>query len=73
MSGKSSRPSGARLTPRPTVRCGGKPVMSEPFKEMRPARGVRRPMMALTVVVFPAPFGPNRHTVSPAWTSRRTA
>jgi hypothetical protein len=37
---------------------------------MRPADGAKTPNIMLIVVVFPAPLGPNKPTISPALTSK---
>src|SRR6185437_15639582 len=61
-----------RTMPAAQMRCGGRPAMSRPSKTMRPASGRWKPARAANKVVLPAPFGPIRATISPAWTSRET-
>ena len=46
--------------------------MASPLKRMVPAVGGRKPLRRLKQVVFPAPFGPMRPTISPASTVRST-
>jgi len=45
-------------------------VTSVPLSEIRPSFGVKNPVIRLSVVVLPAPFGPIRPTISPGSTSR---
>jgi hypothetical protein len=44
--------------------------MSWPLNRILPARGGVRPIMLLSVVVFPAPFLPKRQTDSACLTSK---
>src|SRR5215470_12303010 len=46
--------------------------MSSPLKVMAPAVGVKKPLSRLKQVVFPAPFGPIRPTISPSPTVMST-
>src|SRR6201996_3771479 len=57
-----------RTMPAAQMRCGARPVMSRPSKEIRPASGRWKPAMAANSVVLPAPLGPIRPTISPAFT-----
>src|ERR687898_2279379 len=58
-----------RTMPAAQMRCGARPVMSLPSKATRPASGAWKPAMAANSVVFPAPLGPIRPTISPWRTS----
>ena len=66
----TSRPSGARATPRETMWEGGFPVTSRPSSRMRPPDGGTRPVMAFSRLDFPAPLAPTMATVSPSATSK---
>ena len=70
MRGKSRLPSGLCAMPRFTIVCGAAPVMSSPWKRIEPWRGLLMPLIARSVVDFPAPFAPISVTISPARTSR---
>ena len=50
-------------------RCGGKAVMSRPFRAMRPVSGGSSPASWEMKVVLPAPFGPITACTSPRRTS----
>src|SRR5882724_2242518 len=58
-----------RTMPAAQILCGASPVMSCPAKATRPASGGWKPAMAANKVVFPAPLGPIRPTISPSRTS----
>src|SRR5262252_3613277 len=47
--------------------------MSCPAKRMVPVSGFTKPVMRLKTVVFPAPFGPMRKTISPSSTWKLTS
>src|SRR5262249_33208403 len=63
------RPSGQWAMPSSRMRRALARVMSSPRKVMRPAAGVSRPEMALSVVVLPAPLAPINVTSSPCFAS----
>src|SRR5262249_59252605 len=46
--------------------CVGRPAIEAPSSVIAPAAGRRYPITVLSVVVFPAPLRPTRHTSSPA-------
>ena len=46
--------------------------MSSPWKRIAPWRGLLMPLIARSVVDFPAPFAPMRVTISPARTLSET-
>ena len=48
---------------------GERPRSDSPASLISPPRGSTRPMIAWSVVDFPAPFGPIRPTISPLPTS----
>jgi hypothetical protein len=50
--------------PRSTMSQEARRVTSSPLKTMRPASGLRILVMRRSSVVFPAPFGPIRPTIS---------
>ena len=52
--------------PRRMRSCVGRSVMSSPKKRMRPAVGMKSPVMALNSVVLPAPLEPRTARRSPA-------
>ena len=60
------RSSGTHAMPRRAMAWAPSPVMSSPRNRTRPGRGRTMPMMALRVVVLPAPFRPMRVTTSPS-------
>ena len=72
MRGNSRLPSGLCEMPRFTTVCGAAPVMSSPWKRIAPCRGLLMPLIARSVVDFPAPFAPMRVTISPARTLSET-
>jgi hypothetical protein len=47
-----------RAMPARAMRCGGSELMRAPSSEIFPAASGASPVVALTSVVFPAPFGP---------------
>src|ERR1700683_1215177 len=51
----------------------GSPERERPSKEISPMSWVSWPHTQLKSVVLPAPFGPTRPTLSPAWTSKVTS
>src|ERR687888_2083232 len=69
---KIRRPSGTCATPRPTISWGGTPTSDAVSSVIVPERGWRRPEIALSVVVFPAPLLPRSATISPRPTSSPT-
>ena len=69
---KSSLPSGTLEMPCLMIRWAGFPWMAAPSKRILPSRGVRRPVMVLRSVVFPAPLLPRIATTSWGWTFRET-
>ena len=48
-------------------------VISFPSKNILPLSGLTRLRMIFKVVVFPAPFGPRKATISPAFTLKETS
>jgi len=58
-----------RATPWWVMRCAGSRTRSRPSKRTDPVVGRRTPEIRLNTVVFPAPFGPTRLTISPSLTS----
>ena len=67
------RPSGVKEMPRRTTDSVGKRVMSAPSSQMCPSVTGAAPMIAASVVDFPAPFGPNRASTSPGRASNETS
>ena len=63
--GKRRRPSGLWAIPLLTIACGLAFVISPPWNRIAPWRGRLRPLIARSVVDFPAPFAPMRVTISP--------
>src|ERR671922_2971089 len=63
------RPSGTSATPRRAIHSGAFPSTDSPATATSPSRAGTRPMIACSVVDFPAPFGPIRPTISPPATS----
>src|SRR5919108_2368034 len=63
------RPSGTSATPRRAIHSGAFPSTDCPATATSPSRAGTRPMIACSVVDFPAPFGPIRPTISPPATS----
>src|SRR5690349_25059666 len=49
---------------------GGRPAISWPSKQIRPASGRRNPLTRLNSVVLPAPFGPMSAVIEPRLTSK---
>ena len=47
-----------RVMPSRALRCGARPVMSSPSKNMRPLSGLMKPDISANSVVLPAPLGP---------------
>jgi hypothetical protein len=72
MRGKSLRPSGLWAMPLFTIVCEEEVVMSVPWKRIAPWRGRLSPLIARSVVDFPAPFAPISVTISPACTRSDT-
>src|SRR5262249_25195527 len=66
MCGNTRRPSGQWAIPRRRISWAASPWISRPSKRMRPAAARTSPEMVRSVVVFPAPLAPSRHTNSPA-------
>jgi len=54
-----------RAIPRFANLCGGSPVTSPPLSRTLPFSGEINPVTTLKSVVFPAPFGPMRPSISP--------
>ena len=46
--------------------------MSPPWNRIVPCRGLLMPLIARSVVDFPAPFAPIRVTISPSFTASET-
>src|SRR5438093_6568100 len=63
-------PSGTSAIPDLAIRSGARRRIDRPERRMSPAAGRTRPMIACSVVLFPAPFGPIRPTISPRPTLR---
>jgi len=61
-----------RVSPMSAILWGGLPVISLPRNRTRPEDGFTKPVMQLTVVVFPDPFGPMMPRISPSPTSKLT-
>jgi hypothetical protein len=61
-----------RTTPRATRRSGEALVMSVPKRRMVPAEGCKMPVIWLTRVVLPAPFGPINAWRAPGSSARFT-
>src|SRR5258705_8012526 len=55
------------------MRCGASPAMLSPARLIVPRSGGWMPVMRLTSVVLPAPFGPMRPRISPAPIVRATS
>src|SRR6516225_1406481 len=53
-------------TPAAAMVCGLRPWISAVFQRIRPALGARIPVIRLSSVVLPDPFGPKIPTISPA-------
>ena len=62
------RPSGTCTRPIGTRSCGGTLVISAPPIVTRPEIRVRRPQMAFSAVVLPAPLAPTRAQIEPPGT-----
>ena len=69
---KVPRPSGTITRPWRTRSHGPWPLMLRPRNSISPAAGGCVPVMALSVVVLPAPLAPIRLTSSPSCTSKDT-
>src|SRR5919197_2400005 len=65
------RPSGTCATPSRATSSGDRRTRSLPSSRMRPVRRTM-PLMARSVVVFPAPFAPSTVTIAPSPTSSVT-
>ena len=72
-SGKTSVIWKVRAMPRQTRRAGSSCVMSSSSNTMRPAVGVRKPLIRLKNVVLPAPLGPITARSSPGSTVIETS
>jgi len=72
MRANTPRPSGTITTPWRTRSQAPWPFTARPWNSMRPSATGCTPMMALSVVVLPAPLAPIRLTNSPACTSKLT-
>ena len=59
-----------RPRPRRARVCGGSAVTSSPNRRTVPSAGRTTPLIALNVVVFPAPFGPMSPVMRPAGAAR---
>ncbi len=68
--GNTPRPSGIVQTPERARASGRAPVTSTPIMWMCPPVGESWPLIAASVVVFPAPFGPSSPTMAPGGTTR---
>ena len=66
MRGKMRRPSGEWAMPIAATSWPGRPVMSRPWKKIRPVRGGTMPEIERSVVVLPAPLEPMSVTISPS-------
>ncbi len=62
-----------RASPARPRRCGLQPVISRPSSSIVPAVGKSNPVIRLTSVDLPAPFGPIRPTTSCRWSSSVTS
>ena len=71
-SAKRRLPSGTSAIPVRAIASGARPRSDSPAKRTSPPRTRTRPMIACSVVDFPAPFGPMRPTISPGATSNDT-
>ena len=69
---KIRRPSGTSEMPSRAIRSGGRPTSWMPSNSIDPDAGRTRPVIAATVVVFPAPFAPTTPTSSPSATLNDT-
>ena len=54
-----------RVTPRSAILWGGSPVIFRCLKKTSPESGLTNPVIRLTRVVFPDPFGPITPRISP--------
>src|SRR5581483_5804175 len=72
MAGNRLRSWGTCTTARPSRSRGESRSMGSPSSSTRPRRGRISPLIALSTVDLPAPFGPIRQTTSPASTVRST-
>ncbi len=72
MRGNRRRPSGLCAIPLFTIECGVAPVISCPWKRIAPWRGRLSPLIARSVVDFPAPLAPISVTISPSPTFSET-
>ena len=70
--GKSWRPSGTWAIPPATTAADDSPLIRRPSSSTVPRRSGRRPQIARSVVVLPAPFEPISATISPWRTSSET-
>src|ERR1700676_184457 len=69
---KILRPSGTSAMPARAARCAAWPDRSRPSSRMRPADGFTSPMIALMVVLLPAPLEPSSAMIWPFSTARFT-
>src|SRR6202035_2891297 len=69
---KILRPSGTSAMPARAARCAGQPDRSCPSSRIRPADGLTSPMIALMVVLLPAPLAPSSAMIWPFSTVRFT-
>src|SRR5947199_124843 len=59
-------PGSWRTSPCAAIRCGARPVNAAPWRVTSPLSARSMPVMMLTKVVMPAPFGPISPRISPA-------
>src|SRR2546423_12141918 len=64
------RPSGTRAIPARAIASGARPRSERPLWRTSPRAIGTRPMIACSVELLPAPFGPIRPTISPLPTSK---
>ena len=69
---RMARPSGTSTIPAATAPCDETPASSRPSRRTDPLAGRKRPAMALSVLLLPAPLGPISATISPAATESET-
>src|SRR4051794_24335767 len=55
------------------MRCGFSPWISSPFQRMRPELGASVPLIRLSSVVLPEPFGPKMPRISPSAIAKETS
>ncbi len=68
MRAKTRRPSGTCPKPSRAIASGRMPVTLLPRKRIWPDVARTKPLIARSVVVFPAPFAPRSATISPSST-----